>query len=324
MNLDTEYPIQAVARMTGLTPHVIRVWERRYGTVAPRRTDTNRRLYTHEHVEKLRLLKRAIDQGHAIGQIAGHTPEQLHRLLAASLDESEPSGERHPQRLAPPPGSDADPLLHELLQAAMEAVKALDALALEETLARAEIRLSRPHLLEKMILPLLYEVGSLWREGELRVAHEHLATAAVRTLLGSYARASSDAFAPVILVTTPAGQLHELGALFAAVTATSQGWRTLYLGPNLPAEEIAAAAILQSAKAVALSITYPGDDPRVAEELKRLRERLPGNIAVVAGGRASSAYETVLIGIGALRAESLSDFKRLLDELRDNRSGEGG
>ena len=75
------HPIRVVARRTGLTPHVIRAWEKRYGAVTPHRTETNRRLYSQEDVERLTLLRRSTLLGRSIGQIAKMSTEELRRLV---------------------------------------------------------------------------------------------------------------------------------------------------------------------------------------------------------------------------------------------------
>lgn len=71
------YGIGAVAKLTGLTDHTIRVWERRYSAVVAERAANGRRLYAPADVEKLGLLKRLTDQGLSIGQIAGESVAEL-------------------------------------------------------------------------------------------------------------------------------------------------------------------------------------------------------------------------------------------------------
>lgn len=83
---ETSYGIGAVAKLTGLTDHTIRVWERRYGAIVAERAANGRRMYSPAHVEKLCLLKRLTEQGLSIGQIAGHSIEEL-RSRAKDLDE---------------------------------------------------------------------------------------------------------------------------------------------------------------------------------------------------------------------------------------------
>jgi methylmalonyl-CoA mutase cobalamin-binding subunit len=89
-----------------------------------------------------------------------------------------------------------------------------------------------------------------------------------------------------------------------------------YLGPELPPEEIAAAALQKGARAVALSLTYPPDDPMLTDDLRRLRRLLGNHTILLVGGRAAPSYAGVLSEIGALRVESLADLRQHLQSLR--------
>jgi methylmalonyl-CoA mutase cobalamin-binding subunit len=119
-----------------------------------------------------------------------------------------------------------------------------------------------------------------------------------------------------MVVATPAGQIHEFGALLVAATAAIEGWRLTYLGADLPAEDIVEAAILTRPSAVVLSVVFPAGDPMLADELRRLRATLPRTIALVVGGAASSAYSRVLEEIGAVRLGSLEEFRTQLPSLQ--------
>jgi methylmalonyl-CoA mutase cobalamin-binding domain/chain len=118
------------------------------------------------------------------------------------------------------------------------------------------------------------------------------------------------------VVATPAGQLHELGAVMVAATATDLGWRVTYLGTSLPAAEIAGAATQHHARAVALSIVYPMDDENLPEELNKLRRYLPGDIQIIIGGRAAGGYDEAIKRIGATRSGSITQFCDQLNALR--------
>jgi methylmalonyl-CoA mutase cobalamin-binding domain/chain len=122
--------------------------------------------------------------------------------------------------------------------------------------------------------------------------------------------------APGLVVATPAGQLHELGAVMVAAAAANLGWRVTYLGTSLPAAEIAGAALQNRARAVALSLVYPEDDPQLPQELEALRRFLPADMQIVTGGRAAPSYGEVLHHIGAAISLDLDEFSRLLDGMR--------
>lgn len=300
-------PIKAVVQRTGLSSHVIRIWEKRYGAVEPARTGTNRRLYSEEELERLILLRDLTQAGHSISQVATLALENLRDMAAK---ESAASTATAPARSSATPNA-------QLLTQAVEAVKRLDSPALEQVLLRGSTELGAQGLLQKMIAPLIQTIGDQWREGSLTAAHEHFASAVIRIFLGHAARpfAAADN-APVLIVATPNGQLHELGALLVGAAATNLGWHVTCLGASLPAAEIAGAARQGRARAVALSLVYPEDDPRLEGELKRLRELLPDAIPILVGGRAMPAYRVTLDAVGALQMKDLDHFCAALDELR--------
>lgn len=301
------HPIQVVSRRTGLSPDVIRVWERRYGAVQPQRTDASRRLYSDADVERLMLLRRVTGAGRRIGEVAQMSSAELQALSAEDQAAQAARGS------APAPTGEVGTYL----QAALDAVREMAPARLDSVLMQAAATFTQPVLLEEVVVPLIRSIGTHWQDGSLRICQEHLASAVVRAFLDNLrAAANMDGEGPVLLVTTPAGQTHELGALLAAVTAAAEGWNTVYLNPNAPSAEIAAAAKRVQARAVALTITYPGDERRVADELRALARQLPGEVALLVGGRAAIDYQDVLEEIGAQRGASLADLRTMLDGLR--------
>ena len=303
------HPIGVVSRRTGLTPDLIRAWERRYGAVAPGRSDTRRRFYSDADVARLVLLKRVVDTGRSIGQVATLSDEELESLAASDPG---PRAEPAPAFLVPG-GETAGAFLDLCLAAA----RRLEAGELDLHLQRASMELGRTALLERLLVPLLHRIGDLWHQGEMRPTHEHVASAVVRSLLGgTYHGYDVPTTAPHLIATTPPRQRHELGALMVAAVATDEGWRATYLGPDLPPEEIAAAAVEKGARAVALSLIYPPDDARLPDDLRRLRRLLGPGTALIAGGRACVAYAAVLDEIGAVRVPDLPALRKELERLR--------
>ena len=305
--------MKAVALRTGLSAHLIRVWERRYGAVTPARSGNQRRLYTEEEVERLTLLGRLTQSGLAISQIAGLSVEQLRAMQKRAADAaSPPAPESLPARPSTIAVAPAD-----LIEAALGAIRSYNIAELEKILDRGMVGLGYSGLLEKMLIPLLRAIGDAWERGDLTAGHEHGATAAFKDYLARNFRSMNPAdTAPRLLVTTPAGQLHEMGAAIAAGLARKAGWHVTYLGPSLPAEEIVSAVMANQFRAVALSIIYPEDDPELPAQLLRLRQLLPADIPIIAGGRAVAGYRSALDRIGALILTEMADFTRLLGQIR--------
>jgi len=309
------HSIQQAAERSGLTPFVIRAWERRYGVVSPDRTGTNRRKYTEGEIERLTLLRKATQSGHRIGEIAKLSNDQLKELIRAT--DSAPAGVLD-QRLSPD-AEKSSAKTHALraVREALSAIGDLDTTALETCLETTSLRLGVHGALIHLIAPLAREVGELWAEGELTTAHEHFASEIICRFLARQPRAFAlDPNAPLMVAATPAGQLHEVGAAIVSALARDFGWRVLYLGANLPAADIAHAAIAQKARAVGLSIVFPGDDPALADELRQLRRLLPRKTSILAGGRAAAAYRKALDEIGAILFDDLDAFAGYLRRAR--------
>lgn len=296
--------MKVACRRSGLTPHVLRVWEKRYQAVTPVRSESNRRGYTEDDIVRLQLLGALTRLGHRIGQIAGLSRDDLEQLMAREQGVSALADE----------GLDQP---SQVVERAFVAVGDLDADLLFQLMEQALIRFGLSGVLRQVVGPLVVRIGNAWTSGELRVAHEHLASRVLRDFLASATRtlvARHDA--PEILVATPQQQLHELGAMMVAAAAQNHGWRAVYLGPSLPAVEIAGAAARRGqVRAVALSIVYPENDPMVGVELRTLARHLPKRVALLAGGRAVGGYREVLAEVGARVLGGLDDLIKSLDQL---------
>jgi DNA-binding transcriptional MerR regulator/methylmalonyl-CoA mutase cobalamin-binding subunit len=261
-----QYRIGAIAQETGIATETLRVWERRYKVVVPGRTARGGRLYSDADLTRLRLIKELVDNGHSISQVARLDDPQL-RAVHARLEKPAPE-------LA----------LDDLRSRFLDASDRLDAYAAQQILGRAALLLGPRTLALELVAPLLRDLGDRWEKGRSRICHEHMASAIVRTVLGGLVVSLTTADArPRIVVATPIGQLHELGALLAALLAGAAGWNVLYLGPNLPAQEISNAAISTGAAAVVLSVV--GTARRESEsDLRTLVQALPPSVTLVAGG----------------------------------------
>ena len=262
------YSLGLVSRLTGLSPHVLRAWERRYDAVAPLRTPGGTRRYRESDLARLRLLQAAVAAGHPIGDVARLDDDALQRR--ASVHEGE-------QR----------PPLGEILGA----LDALDADEAERLLGIQLAALGPRRFSRDVALPLLTEVGSRWERRELCMASEHLASSLVRSLLGALLRRRAGGPTPALLFTTLAGDRHELAVLVAAVIAADLGANAVYLGPDLPASEVVLAAEKTSAAAVIVGLSRFDGAATREQSLRALRKRLPRHVAVWVGGAGVEGIE---------------------------------
>jgi DNA-binding transcriptional MerR regulator len=255
------YPLRSVARLTGLSAEVLRAWERRHRVVEPLRTPGGTRRYRASDLERLRLLKGAVEAGHRIGRLAALSNAELERLG------SQPG--------ATPPGRHAE---------TFAAVDALDAAELQRQLSIQLSTLGPLRFAREIALPLVREIGERWVSQRLGIAAEHLTTAALRSMLGAALQPGAAALrgSRIVFATLP-GERHELGLLMAALSALGAGANPIYLGAEVPVEELLGAVEHSGAAALALSVvTSPPAD--AARALAALRAGLPPDVHLWIGG----------------------------------------
>lgn len=303
---EKRHPIQVAANRSGLSPDVLRAWEKRYGAVDPDRTGGGQRRYSDQDIERLRLLREVTEAGRRIGDVADRPTDELSRMVRedhraeARLDGMTPDEE---ERLTP------------FLVAAFEAADDLDAVGLENILERAQAVLPTESFLGGLVGGVMKRVGECWQEGRMRPGQEHVASGVVRrVLMELLARARPFSDAPRIVIGTPRGELHEIGALIAGCMAALEGWEVVYSGPDLPAAEIAELARRTAADQVGLSIVRSEDPAGVVDQIGALRKALHGSCTIVVGGAGAMGLSEQLTAAGGRVVEDLREFRGLLRE----------
>jgi DNA-binding transcriptional MerR regulator len=298
------HPMRVVAQKTGLTPDVIRAWERRYRVVRPKRSDGGQRVYSDDDVERLRNLHRAVLAGRSIGQVARLDRDALAEIVAGDSSGTAPA--------INVPDEDATALA-KAMEECRTAISALDAPALQRALRHAALRFSVPVLVDHLIAPLLHEIGEQWETGQLQPIHEHSASVEIERLLSWIVQSTPvNPDAPLLAVATPVGQQMELGALMVAASASAEGWRVAWFGPNLPAADILLGIRSLEPDAVALSLVHQTRDAELYKELERIARELEGKVPLLVGGRASPGYSLMLEREGAVVFAELGEFRKWL------------
>ncbi len=295
------HPIQVAVLRSGVSADLLRAWEKRYRAVTPSRSDGGRRLYSDQDIERLRLLHQAQLGGRRIGDVASLPTAELERIVAEDQEErADAATASHPSELD---GA--------LLDGVYDAVRRADQTALRSLLTRALLLLGPARFTDDVARPVMHRLGELWEEGALSPAHEHAASEVMRRVMHEMLHTLAPAgAAPTLVVATPTGQRHEIGALVAAVTAALEGWRVTYLGSDLPAADIAQVARDVSARALALSVTTASDTVR--EEIVALSRVLKTTPILVGGQHGDATAEGVA---NVRRPADLAAFRRELRQL---------
>jgi len=279
MNNQAMMNIGAVERDTGLGKDTLRVWERRYGFPRPVRDGNGERLYSTEQVDRLRLIKRLMDQGHRPGRLFSASEEDL--LLLAS---SSPSVER---------GAPIDD--QGVVAQILALIKSHDAQGLRQALNQAMMRQGLHHFVLDTVVPLNRIVGDSWMRGELEVFEEHLYSEQMKSLLRQ-AISSLPASAngrPRILLTTVPDERHVLGLLMVEGLLALDGATCISLGVQTPLSDIRQAAEAHSADIVALSFSSAFPARQIAPLLSQLREILPLTVELWAGGAGTQRLQAI-------------------------------
>lgn len=283
--LEPTYPLRTAARLTGLSPSLLRAWERRHAVVEPLRTAGGTRRYRASDLERLRQLKAAVDAGHRISQVAKLATPDLERI--GSAGDQARSAYNLNELLAP--------------------LEHLDAAEFQRLASIQFAVLGPSRFARSVAVPLVERIGERWENGEMGIAHEHLATGVLRSLLGSACQPSSSALlGPRIVFGTPYGERHELGLLMATLTAVGAGANPLYLGAELPVEDLLGAVEKTGATALALSIVALPKAPAM-RSIHALRSGLPDAVQLWLGGSGVGELE---LPDSAERIESLEALEQ--------------
>lgn len=289
--------IGAVERETGLSKETLRIWERRYGFPQPVRDNTDVRSYPAEQIEKLRLLKRLLDQGYRPGKIVGLDVEELQAMTT----KADPIG-----RAAAGGTSDED-LSHYL-----DCCRAHRHHELRQALMQALLRLGAQRFVLDVLAPLTVRIGSEWACGKLAVSEEHLYTETVQTVLRStissiQASLSTSDLRPRVLLTTFPQEQHSLGLLMAETFFALAGAHCISLGTQTPIMEILYAAQKQRTDIIALSFSSAMHAGHVLAGLDALRSKLPQEMEIWAGGSCHALQRRLSDGIRVIDLATLRD-----------------
>lgn len=292
------YPLRTVAAMTALSPDLIRAWEKRYRVVSPVRGPRGARLYSAADVAHLRLLGQVVASGRAIGDVAGLNGRELSRLIRAETP--------------PAPGTDTEGVKEQIFAA----LDRLDGAGVARILGDALVALGPQRFGDEFATPLLRDVGTRWSDGRVCVADEHLLSAMIRNVLTSLIQSRLSPGKPAMLLCTPGGERHELGLLLFALRVLDLGLGIAYLGTELPAAEISAAARRAGVKVVGLSLSNPASRAESARQIALLQRDLARNVELWLGGADARAVAEAVPSFRGLVLDEPSETDAQLARLR--------
>jgi MerR family transcriptional regulator, light-induced transcriptional regulator len=277
--------IGQLSRRVGVSPDVLRAWERRYGVLRPQRSRSGQRLYTSADEQRVREMLEHMARGYSAAVAA--------RLAAAEAPAAAATD------TAAPRGRTAD--LAGLGSELRDALLALDEARAEDAFDRLLAAYALDTVLREVILPFLENLGEGWARGAVTVGQEHFATAVVAGRLHALARGWDAGVGPRAVLACPSDERHELGLLAFALALRGRGWRVCYLGADTPTIAIASVAEQLDADLVVIAAA-------LAEPLVRAADELAGLAAArrtCVGGRGATPAVAARIGARRLPADPI-------------------
>jgi DNA-binding transcriptional MerR regulator len=241
--------IGELSRRVGVSSHVLRAWERRYGVPRPVRTAGGYRLYSEADEERIRLMRSHIARG----------------LSAAEAARAAFQGALSPAALA-------------------QALEGFDEPAAEAALDRLLTDFTIETVLRDTILPYLCGLGDRWKRGEVTVAQEHFASNVLRNRLATLSQGWGRGRGPQALLACAPDELHDIPLLAFGIALRRNGWRVSYLGACTPVDDVIETAVATLPRLVVLSAV----DPARFDGLEPSLVHLAGIAPLALGGRGAT------------------------------------
>jgi DNA-binding transcriptional MerR regulator len=217
----TQFGIKDLENLSNVKAHTIRIWEKRYNLLEPDRTDTNIRKYDLENLKKLLNVAYLYNAGHKISKIASLDSAQIQALIKKNIN-----------------GVDSEYLGNVFKSAMFEFDGELFDATLEKLLEKKSFR----EAFSEVFVPLLNEMGILWHSGTIDPSHEHFISEKIKhSIIEHTAKHKKNTFekdSQLFTLYLPYKEIHEIGLLYANYELVSSGFKTVFLGANIPLESL--------------------------------------------------------------------------------------
>lgn len=275
--------IGELSRRVGVSPELLRAWERRYGILRPMRTPGGFRLYSEADEARIRSMQQSLESGLSAAEAAQAALLMPAVTAAPALD------------------------VPELQSRLYKALTAYDDAAAQAALDTLLATYSVGTVLAEVILPVVRSMGEGWVEGSVTIAQEHFASNLIRGRLLGLARGWGQGTGPVAVLACPPGEQHDLPLIVFGITLREAGWRIAFLGADTPIETIASAAASLHSKAVVLSAATARGLDSIEKELGLLAR----NATVFLGGPGARQALADRLGAVMLNGDPVEAARRL-------------
>ena len=222
--IKNSFSIKNLENISGIKAHTIRIWEKRYKLLSPKRTDTNIRRYSIDSLRKLLNITLLYNNGYKISKIAAFEESEI-PLLVSKLALTSKSEQMS---------------INTLKLAMINFDTVLFDLTFEELKGKKDFEF----IYMKVFVPLLHELGILWQTNAICLSHEHFITNLIKQkihlqtqLAQSQIKRNEDD--PCFVLFLPENEIHELSILYLNQLILSKGYKTIFLGQSVPTTSLA-------------------------------------------------------------------------------------
>jgi DNA-binding transcriptional MerR regulator len=268
--------IGELSRRVGISDHLLRAWESRYGLLQPVRSAGGFRLYSEADALRVRRMQAHLARGLSAAEAARAVLEDS----GAGADSGRAVGTHG-----------APSTTRELSGVLRRALDAFDEPAAQAVLDRLVSDLSLATVLRDVVVPYLNELGERWEQGTASVAQEHFASNLIRGRLSGLARGWGNGHGPRAVLACPPGELHDLALMVFGIMLNRSGWRIDYLGMSTPVEELTRTVDARQPDLVVLAATLPENLAPLAPQLTALAQAAP--IALAGAGATPELADAV-------------------------------
>jgi DNA-binding transcriptional MerR regulator len=290
------YPIRTVSDLTDVNAITLRAWERRYELLDPVRKASGHRLYTQAHIDLITRVVGLLDRGMRIGQIKAQLEAENSEFMTSDQAVND-VWKRYVDRM-------------------IAAVIQFNEAGLEDVYGEALALYPVDKVTEKLLMPLLAELGRRWEKDEGSIAEEHFFCFYLRNKLGArFHHRVRAGKGPKLLLSCLPGDRHETGLLLFALTANAAGYQPILLGADMPLDDLPDVVKKTGCQAIILSgFLQPGTE-LLEHALPALARQ--SQVPVFLGGHASAQVHDMVkrAGVNVLGTDLNSGITKLRDSV---------
>ena len=267
-----KFTIKDLENLSGIKAHTIRIWEQRYSFLKPQRTATNIRYYSNQELKMLLNISLLNKYGYKISHINRMNNEELREKIL-TLGSSQAQQER---------------IVNDLIQHMVD----MDIEAFEEVLDNFIVTRGIEKAITYIIFPFLERIGILWLTDHINPAQEHLITNIIRQkiIVGIENIVTPFELKAKVLLFLPENEHHELGLLFLNYLMKSRGVKTIYLGSNVPLNDLEFVVDLKKPDFIYTHLTTVIREFNFEKFLNNLKTRF-SNTPILISGLLSNTFE---------------------------------